>query len=317
MIILDEVQTREALAWDPLIGALRRQFATVCVSPARHHHDMAVPGEAQATLLIMPAWEEGGYQGVKVVNVVPGNGARGLPAIHGSYLLSSATTGAPCAILDGGELTARRTAAASALAADYLARPDAERLLVVGAGRLSLNLLQAHARTRPIRSAKVWARREEQARAVAARAGDMGLRVEVASDLEAAVREADIVSCCTLSTGPLVRGDWVRPGTHVDLVGAFKPTMRETDDRLMGIASIFVDTREGAFAEAGDILQALQSGAIGKAAILADLFDLAGNRHAGRANGSEITVFKSVGASLEDLAAARLAYETSSGRAAP
>jgi alanine dehydrogenase len=314
MLVLDAAQTRAALPWDGLVKALGDMFAEGCVMPVRHHHDVEVPGEADATLLLMPAWQPGAYIGVKMVSVFPGNQARGLPAIHGSYLLSSGKTGELLAIVDGGELTARRTAAASALAARYLAREDASRLLMVGTGRLSTNVIEAQAAVRPIRHVAVWGRDPKKAEATAKELDLKGVEVSVASDLETAAREADIISCATLSSEPLIRGDWLKPGAHLDLIGAFKPTMRESDDRAVSRASIFVDTRDGALSEGGDIVQPLRAGVITEDAIRADLFELAQGKHSGRTAPDEITLFKSVGAALEDLAGAVLAFEANRAR---
>lgn len=311
MLVLDAAQTRAALPWDGLVKALADMFARGCVMPVRHHHDVKVPGEADATLLLMPAWQPGDYIGVKMVSVFPGNQARGLPAIHGSYLLSSGGTGELLAIVDGGELTARRTAAASALAARYLAREDASRLLMVGTGRLSTNVIEAHASVRPIRQVAIWGRDLKKAEATARDLDLKGIEVSVASDLASAAREADVISCATLSSEPLILGEWLKPGAHLDLIGAFKPTMRETDDRAVSRASIFVDTREGALSEGGDIVQPLRAGVIAAEAIRADLFELARGDHVGRTAPEEITLFKSVGAALEDLAGAVLAFEAS------
>ncbi|WP_131194984.1 ornithine cyclodeaminase family protein [Lichenihabitans psoromatis] len=303
----DEV---ERLAdWPHLIEALSAMFKGDCVAPPRHHHGFDIPGEAPGTLLLMPAWTTGHYLGVKLVSVVPGNGARGLPAIAGSYILSSAKTGEPLAIIDGVSLTARRTAAASALASSALSRPDSRALLVVGAGAMSTRLAAAHASVRPIDTIQIWARDQSKAEATTASLRSIGFRADPCRDLEAAVRTADIVSCATLATSPLVYGAWLKPGTHLDLVGAFNPRMRESDDEAVRRASIFVDTREGALTEAGDLVQPLASGVIGVEAIKADLRELCLGLHAGRRNADEITLFKSVGASLEDLAAAVLVYE--------
>jgi len=280
--------------------------------PVRHHHSVAIPGEADGTLLLMPAWRPGKFIGVKAVTVVPGNSARSLPAISGTYMLSSGETGQLLAIMDGSELTARRTAAASALAASYLARSDAKKLLIVGAGKLSLNLIEAHCSVRPISSVTVWARRPEQAQEIVLKAQKIGLKADVVLDLEEAARTADIISCCTLSQVPLVKGDWLSEGTHIDLVGAFKPEMRETDDEAVIKSTVFVDTYEGARAEGGDIVQPFNSGAITENHIAADLFDLCRKKHSGRTSDNEITLFKSVGAALEDLAAAEVAYARSS-----
>jgi ornithine cyclodeaminase len=310
MLVLDEKQTRAALAWPSLIEALASMFESACVTPVRHHHDMEVPGERNATLLLMPAWVPGRYAGVKILSVFPDNAQRALPAIFGTYLLSSAKTGEMLAAIDGGELTARRTAAASALAARYLAHPNARELLVCGTGRLPINLLQAHAVTRPLERFRIWGRNLENAEAIAAEARALGLQAEAVVDLEAAARTADIISCATLSSEPLVSGEWLKPGAHLDLIGAFKPSMRESDDMAIRRSSVFVDTRAGALTEAGDIVQPLKSGVLTEAAIKAELAELVTGAHPGRTSSEEITLFKSVGAALEDLAGAILAYET-------
>lgn len=314
MLVLHEAETAEALKWDELTNAIERMFRSHCVTPVRHHHEVEVPGETAATLLLMPAWVPGDYIGIKLLSVFPDNHLRGLPAIYGSYLLSSGKTGKMLAVVDGGELTARRTAATSALAAGYLAREDASHLLIVGTGRLSLNLIQAHSTMRPIKNVGIWGRNPANAEKTAADARAMGFNATVCTELEAAVREADIISCATLSSEPLIHGAWLKPGAHLDLIGAFKPTMRESDDEAVRRATIFVDTREGAMSEAGDILQPLKAGIIGAADIKADLFDLAAGRHRGRTANHEITLFKSVGAALEDLAGAILAYEAVTAR---
>ena len=255
----------------------------------------------------MPAWQPGRALGVKVVTVFPANASRGLSAVQATYLLLDAETGSPRALLDGAALTRRRTAAASALAATYLARPDSATLVMVGTGSLAPHLVAAHAAVRPIREVRVWGRSAEKAAALAARLDRPGLRVTAVQDLEAAVRGADVVSCATLSAAPLVHGGWLRPGTHVDLVGGFTPAMREADDEAVRRSRVFVDT-PAALAEAGDVVQPLARGVLRKEDV-ADLFDLVRGRRPGRQRDEEITLFKSVGAALEDLAAARLALE--------
>jgi ornithine cyclodeaminase/alanine dehydrogenase-like protein (mu-crystallin family) len=310
MLFLDRNATADALNWERLIEAIAGQFAGGCVMPVRHHHGVAVPGEAEATLLLMPAWVPGSYIGVKLVSVFPDNVRRSLPAIHGSYLLSSGKTGEMLAVIDGGELTARRTAATSALAARHLARRDASVLLVTGTGRLSLNLIEAHSKVRPISRILIWGRDTSKAEATAAEARALGYPAEAVADLEPAARIADIISCATLSQQPLILGAWLKAGAHLDLIGAFKRDMRESDDEAVRRATLFVDTRDGAFAEAGDILQPLEAGIITRDDIRAELAELVTGRHAGRRSDDEITLFKSVGAALEDLAGAVLAYET-------
>ena len=309
MLVLDEAETKNALPFPALIGALEAMFKSGAEAPSRHHHAVQVPGEPQGTLLLMPAWVPGRYLGVKMVSVFPGNAVRGLPSIYGSYLLSSAVTGELLAIIDGGELTARRTAAASALASRYLSRAESSTLLVCGTGRLSFNLIEAHAAVRPITKVAIWGRDPEKAGAIARRAAALGLDTSVTGDLERAVSEADIISCATLSETALIRGAWLKPGAHLDLIGAFKPSMRESDDDAVRRTTIFVDTRAGALSEAGDIVQPIRTGVISSEDIAADLADLSSGIHRGRARGDEITLFKSVGASLEDLAGAILVVE--------
>jgi ornithine cyclodeaminase/alanine dehydrogenase-like protein (mu-crystallin family) len=289
-----------------LIDALAEGFRGGLTAPARHHHTIARSGEAAATHLLMPAWSEsvddGDFLGVKIVNVFPGNGARGLPAVNGTYVLQSAVTGETLAILDGTRLTLWRTAAASALAARYLARKDARELLLVGAGALAPFLARAHASQRPISRIAIWNHRPEGARKLATSLSAEGLAARAVEDLEHAVGEADIVSCATLSQAPLISGGWLRPGQHVDLIGAYNMQMREVDDAALQRARVFIDT-PAALSEGGDVAQGLANGAISRADVVADLPALVSGAP-GRGAAEEITLFKSVGAAIEDLAAA-------------
>jgi ornithine cyclodeaminase/alanine dehydrogenase-like protein (mu-crystallin family) len=264
--------------------------------------------EAGDRLLLMPAWA-GENLGVKIVTVFPGNRTRGLASVSALYLLMDHATGHPLALIDGEALTLRRTAAASALAATYLARPDAKRLLVVGTGALAPYMAAAHCASRPIECVLVWGRSIERAKATAARLAADGLPAEVCADLAAGLGLADIVTCATTAREPVVRGTLVRPGTHVDLVGAFTPEMRESDDELVKRAEVFVDTFAGALKEAGDLVQPIAAGAIAREHVRAELADLVARRHPGRAAPEAVTVFKSVGTALEDLCAARLVYD--------
>lgn len=309
MIAAEDV--RSALDFPSLVEALRAIFREGAESPVRHHHDIAKQDEPTGTLLLMPAWNAD-YIGVKVIAVTPGNAERGLPAVQGSYMLLDGTTGELAALVDGPMLTLRRTAAASALAADYLAREDAKHLVMVGTGALAPHLIEAHAAVRPIEKVTVWGRNPEKAEALAeALNGQDVLSVGYSADLEAAAAEADVISCATLSTEPLIRGDWLRPGQHLDLVGAFRPDMRETDDACLQVARVFVDTRAGAMKEAGDIVQGIDSGAFSADDIQADFFELCRGEAKGRESAEEITLFKSAGTALEDLAASALAVERS------
>jgi ornithine cyclodeaminase len=297
------------LTYPALIDALDRAFRGDIAVPARHHHAIPQPN-ADATLLLMPAWTESGerYLGCKVVTVFPENVARNQPSLYGTYLLLSGDTGEPLAAIDGRVLTAWRTACASALAARYLARADASHLVMVGAGALAPHLVRAHMSVRPVTKVTLWNRTRSRAVQAAFGLAVTGTEVEVTDDLEAAVKEADIVSCATLSSQPLIRGQWLRKGTHVDLVGGFTPKMREADNTAIKRARVYVDTRAGATKEAGDIVQPLRSKVIGKGDIQGDLFDLCRGSVKGRRRKDEITLFKSVGTAIEDLAAAMLVW---------
>jgi ornithine cyclodeaminase len=321
MRIFDGAAVDRALSYPALIDTLQAAFAKGALAPPRHHHAVALDGRPEATLLLMPAWEArepgsgfaGRYMGLKSVTVYPDNATRGQPAVQGSYILMSAETGATLAVMDATRLTAWRTAAASALAGRYLARPDAARMLMVGAGALAPFLVRAHASVRPVREVNVWNRSRPGAERVVAELAHHGIAAIVADDLAGAAAEADIISTATLSAEPLIHGAWLKAGTHVDCVGAFKPSMREIDDDVARRARIYVDTRAGALAEAGDILQPLQGGVIRKEAVLGELAELCRGIAKGRTSPEEITLFKSVGASIEDLAAAVAVYEQLAG----
>ncbi|MDP1649486.1 MAG: ornithine cyclodeaminase family protein [Rubrivivax sp.] len=308
MKIFDAAATRAALPFDRLISALERLFISGCEVPARHVHTLTAADGSQGTVLIMPAWLADRYLGIKTVSVYPGNAARGLPGLFSTYTLYDARTGQPLAQIDGDEITSRRTAAASALAASKLARRDARRLLVVGAGRVAALLPQAYREVLPIDDVVVWARRPAQAAARADAWRSEGLAARVAADLAASVAQADVVSCATLATAPLVHGAWLRPGSHLDLIGSFAPQMREADDACFAGAGVYVDTDEAA-RKSGDLLGPMSRGVLSAADIRGTLASLCRGNAPGRQSAEERTVFKSVGTALEDLAAAMLVYE--------
>jgi alanine dehydrogenase len=259
-------------------------------------------------LLIMPAWVPGESIGVKVVTFFPENAAKGRPTINAGYLLFDGETGQMQAALDGDTLTARRTAAASALAADLLARKDARDLLLVGTGQLSLAVAAAHRAVRGYTSVSIWGRSGDKAAAIASALGEQGLPARAVDDLETACRAADVISTVTASTRPIIQGGWLKPGSHLDLIGAFKGDMRESDDQAIQQAEVFVDLRAGA-SLAGDLSQPLEAGQITPEHIRADLAELCQGTHAGRSDDSARTVFKSAGMALQDLAAATMASD--------
>ena len=287
-----------------VVEALRQGFRAEINTPVRHHHDLS-PSDI---LLLMPAWSKA-WTGLKTVVFKPDNPAQGLPTITASYLLIDNATGATVAMMDGTELTRRRTAAASALAADYLAMKDASHMVLVGAGALGAHFVRAHAAVRPIKRVSIFNRTLSKSEALAAELAEDGLAAVAITDLELAVREADIVTCVTTSTSPIVKGAWLKPGVHVDLAGAFKPTMRETDGDVVARARVFVDTRDGALAEAGDLLQARDEGKFDFAQVQGDLSDLCRGKVQGRTAPTEITLFKSCGTAIEDLATAIMVYQ--------
>ena len=305
MKIFDAAATRAELPFDRLIPALRELFASGCEVPSRHVHQIAGADREPITSLLMPAWLPGRCYGVKIVNIAPANAACGLPSLHSTYLLFDASTGAPIAMLDGDEITSRRTAAASALAASWLAREDASELLVVGAGRVARLLPAAYRAVRPIARVQVWARVPARAEALAKQWRDEGFDAQSADDLDAAMAAADIVSCATLATEPLLHGRCLRQGTHLDLIGSFTPTMREADDACLAGAALYVDTDE-ALTKSGDLIGPMLRGVITQASVRGTLTSLARGDAPGRLSPDERSVFKSVGTALEDLAAAML-----------
>ncbi len=312
MRVISAAEIEAAITHRGLVEALRNAFRSHTVAPLRHHHRVARPDRADTDLLLMPAWtdfvrqghSERGYQGVKIATVNPDNPSVGLASVVGMYVLLSGQTGVPLAIIDGRALTLWRTADASALAASYLARADATRLLMIGAGALAPYLIEAHASVRPLSDVLIYNRNHERAEKLAGKLARKGLRVSATQDLEGAARGADIISCATMSSQPVLPGAWVEAGTHIDLVGAFRPDMRETDDDAVRKARVFVDTREGALNEAGDIVQPVADGVLDPQDIAADLFELTRGEKSGRRFHDQVTLFKSVGTAIEDLAGA-------------
>ncbi len=300
MLTFDSAATRQALPFSQLTPALASMFQAGCEVPDRHIHSI---GEA-GTVLLMPAWQTGKFLGIKTVSVFPGNRKVGKSALHSTYMLFDANTGEPIAQLCGNEITSRRTVAASALAASYLARSDASRLLVVGAGQVASLIAEAMAAVRTIQSIEVWNHRLDGAEKLAKHLCNLGFDARPVADLPRAVGRADIVSCATLATTPLILGKWLEPGTHLDLIGSFTPQMCEADPECFARSLNFIDTDE-AMKKSGDVLQAMAASTFQKQGTLQDLCRAAVT---GRRSKEDITLFKSVGTALEDLAAAQLAW---------
>jgi len=312
MRVLGYDETVAALEFPPLVEALRQAFRKGGFeTPSAELHQLAVPDEPSASLILLPVWLPGKHFGLRLTTAFPGNAARGKPVRAGCFLLGDGRSGEIVAMFDGPALTLRRTAAASALAATYLARLDSERMLMIGTGALAPHLIAAHASVHPIHNVLVWGRDRDKAARLAHRLDRRNLKVAPAEDLEKAVRGAHIICCATSAQEPILHGAWLPEGVHVDLVGARTPQMREADDETMTRARIFVDFREAAEQQAGDITQPLAAGVISSFDIAGDLFELTRGDRAGRRFHNQITLFKSLGHALEDLTAAQVALDNS------
>lgn len=309
--IIDADSTAAALSFKPLIEALDKGFTDTYIAPLRHHHALKRNEKNDATLLLMPTWTESAsreqFIGVKIVTVFPGNPSKGLPSVTSTYLLSDGDTGRQLALIDGNVLTARRTAATSALAARYLSRPDSRRLLILGAGQVARLLPDAYMAVRPIDHISIWNINRDSAERLAMALGSRGIAASVADDLETAVGKADIITAATLSISPLIKGEWLRPGQHMDLIGSFTPEMREADDDAIRRSLVVVDN-ESALAESGDLVQPIRNKTIDSGHVIATLPDLCRKSRPGRETSEQITCFKTVGSGIADLIAAKLVF---------
>ncbi|KFC75591.1 Ornithine cyclodeaminase [Bosea sp. LC85] len=310
MRVIPAAEIDRLLTFPALIDALDGAFRGDIVTPVRHHHEIERPAD-HATLLLMPAWTgpaaPEAFLGTKVVTVYPSNGSLSLPSVMGTYLLMNGSTGAPLAALDGARLTAWRTAAASALAARKLGHPHGKRMLMVGSGALAPFLIKAHSAVRDFEDIAIWGRRREGSEAVVEALAAEGIAVRVSDDLEGDARQADLISCATLSREPIVMGRWLKRDAHLDLVGAFNLSMREADDEALHRARVFVDT-EAALKEGGDVAVAIKAGAYEADKVAGTLAQLCRAEVIGANEDGEITLFKSVGTAIEDLAAAMLVW---------
>lgn len=311
MDFIDQQTIDRALPFADLVDALQQAFASDIETPLRGHYDIPNPQSSrETTLLMMPSWQAGSDIGIKLVTVTPESYKFNLPSIQGTYVLFDAVRGCVKATMDAPALTAKRTAAASALASRFMSREDSRKLLMVGTGTLSSQLIRAHASVRPIEEVLIWGRSPEKAQAVAELESLSEFKITVAEDLASACQDADIISVATMSTEPLIMGDWLQEGQHLDLVGAYRPDMREADDNCMRRCRVVVDNYAGACKETGDIVTPIANGVITKEDICADLFELCRQHKEFHRSNNDITLFKSVGHALEDLAAAQLVVKS-------
>lgn len=295
--------------FNALIEALKLGFSNSdIIVPQRHHHDFPNPSTCvESTLLLMPAWHPSKNAGVKIVTVSPENAQFNLPSIQGIYAYFDAINGTIKAIIDAKSLTTKRTAATSALASSYLSRENSTSLLMIGTGALSINLIKAHASVRPLKKIFVWGRHFEKAKQIAQSLKNETFTIEAIETYDKVIHNVDIISCATLSKNPLILGDHIKEGQHIDLVGAYKKDMREADDGVILKSSVFIDTYQGAN-ESGDINIPLKKGILKDTDIKGDLFELTSLKKPGRQHQKDITVFKSVGHAIEDLIAANYYY---------
>ena len=313
MLFLDQAAVAKALPYAALMDALAAGLQLPIESPLRSHFE---PNNDASTVLIMPAWRPQERMGVKLVSIWPGNGAVGKPAVSGVYVLLSCTDGQAIALMDGTELTVRRTAATAALGARLLARPNSHTLAVLGTGSLCVPLVLAHCSALPFKRVLVWGRRVAQAQRIVAELAALGIQAEAVADLQTVLASADVVAAASTATEPFIRSEWVRPGTHLGLVGAFTPVMAEAEPTLIARCHLFADHREAVLQKGGEVLQALQQGLIQASDIVAELSELvAQTQRAWRPDDAAITVFKSVGfAALDLIAAEQVMAKQSNGR---
>jgi ornithine cyclodeaminase len=292
------------LEFPPLVETLRELFRRGVDEARAIHLSQPLADGRRNDWLLLPAWQFGRHMGVKLVSVFADNEAKGLASVQGLYVLFDGSNGLPLAAIDGAAITLWKTAANSALAAGYLARQNARTLLMVGAGALAPYLARAHCAVRPIAQVLIWNRTIANAERMAAALARPGLTVEIASDLASAVAHADIVSCATMASSPVIKGAWLQPGVHVDLVGAYRPEMREADDEAIRRARVFIDAWFTAGEHCGDICQPVAAGLL-KREDITDTFQLARGERPGRTRDDDITLFKSGGGGHEDLGTAQ------------
>ncbi|MDN2581121.1 ornithine cyclodeaminase [Aquibium sp. ELW1220] len=301
MKVFDAAAVHAALPWPYLIGALSQAHRGAM--PASDVVVQSNPAGGGEQFITLPGWIPGGPIAVKMVGVFAGNERLSPPQpnVQGLVAMFDGATGAPLLVADGAAMTARKTAGDSALAASLLARDDAEVLLVVGAGALAPHFAAAHMAARPsLKRVLVWNRTAAKADAVAAGLRRDGVDAQAAGDIDAAVASADVITCVTMSDRTLVKGALLKPGTHLDLVGAYMKSLRETDEEALSRGRIFVDTWRG-MENTGDLGPALASGLVPVTAIAGDHFDLAQGRVQGRRSAHEITIFKNVGGAHLDV----------------
>ena len=308
MNYFDSSAVRKALPYPQLIDALAHGLQLPIEAPPR---SFFTPNDDASCVLIMPAWKTKEVFGVKLVSVWPSNKDIGSPTVSAVYVLLSCENGMPLAVIDGTELTLRRTAAAAALAASLLARKNSQTLAMLGTGALSVPLVQAHASVMHFKNILIWGRQKNKALSVVAELKNLGIESTYSEDLSATLNKADVVAAATTATEPFIISKWLKPGTHLGLIGAFTPQMAEAEPALMSKVQIFADNRSAVLEKGGEILQAIDQGIISPSSIEGELSELASApTRSWRNNDQAITVFKSVGFASLDLIAAERVFQS-------
>lgn len=310
MKIINAVQVNACLNYPALIAQLNRGLAMPFKMPRRQVFELSPGTPINDAFALLPSWNQD-YMAVKAFTYFPQNAAQNLCGLHSQILLFSRKTGENLACIDGSSLTHWRTAAVSALAARYLSNPDSRTLLLLGTGNLAAHLVHAHASVRPLDKVIIWGRNEHKAAQLAHQLNREFEQIAVCSqlDIEQAAQDADIIVAATGSPTPLLYGDWVLAGTHVDLLGNHSPDRRECDTRLMVRARCYADSLDNVKHEAGEYLIPLQEKAISPNHFIGELAQLANGSCTARESLQEITLFKSVGMAIADLLAASWVYE--------
>lgn len=303
MQFIPKDEVARLLPYRPLIQALATGLLEPIESPARSFFN---PNHDASSVLIMPAWRPHRLMGTKIISIWPGNNAKGKSAVSAVYVVTSCDDGTPLAVIDGTELTLRRTAATAALGAQLLARADSRKLAILGTGALSVPMALAHHSVFNLSETTIWGRQLDKAQAVVDQLAQLGITAHASADLQGTLASADMVVAVTTATEPFIQSDWVKPGTHLGLIGAFTPGMAEAEPRLLPKVRLFVDSREAVLQKGGEVLQALRAGLITEADVQGELAELLATPtpSAGRLLAQDITVFKSVGFAALDLIAA-------------
>jgi ornithine cyclodeaminase/alanine dehydrogenase-like protein (mu-crystallin family) len=311
LLILGGEQVRRALPMDVCIEVIDRAMRTVSRGEARVPLRTVMPLPDSPNLFaVMPGYlGEPRSLGAKILALYPQNPQAGRSSHIGVVVYFDPGTGLPRAVMDAAEITAIRTAAASAVATRALARADARVLAILGTGEQAVSHLQALSQVRSLSAIRIWGRTPGKAQALAGQHAHLSVPIEVCETVQAAVQGADIICTLTASPEPILEGAWIAPGTHVNLVGASRRNAREADDEVVTRARFFVDLKASALAEAGEWFHAKEAGLVDEAHILAEIGEVLEGRVAGRLSGTDITVYKSVGFAAQDLACAQVIYE--------